>query len=750
MSASAGDALQRLRITARGRVQGVGFRPWVHRVARELNLPGWVRNAGGELEIEVEGHAGTLDAFMARLARSPPPQAEIDTIAGERLLPRGFAGFEIRASVTTGDAALAVPPDIATCEPCLREILDPRDRRYRHPFTSCADCGPRYTVLTGMPYDRARTTLGDFALCAACATEYADPADRRFHAQSIACPACGPQLALRDRDGRVRATRDAALRAAGAALVAGRILALKGIGGYQLLCDATDEAAVTRLRAAKRRPHKPFALLVPTLAAARRIAHVSEAEAALLAGAPAPIVLLRRRGDTVATAVAPDSPLLGIMLPCSPLHHLLARDTGRPLVATSGNRAEEPIAIDDGDAQARLHDIADLFLVHDRPIARRADDSVVRVIADVPTVLRRARGHAPAVVARAPPVPVLALGGHLKSSIALVAGNGIVLGAHGGDLDDARARDAFVHGITDLRALCAAHPGRVACDAHPDYASSLHAPSLGLPVVRVPHHFAHVLSCLADNGADGPVLGVVFDGAGLGSDGTLWGGEFLAVDGLAWERVAHLRPFPLPGGERALREPRRAALGLALACGGGPVPPEIARLFTAPELAALESMVAAGVNSPLTSSVGRLFDAVAALTGCARALSFEGQAAIGLEHLAGGAATDVEPYPLPLRGRVLDPAPLLEAVFVDLRTAVPLPRLAARFHAALAAAVVAVARATGHARLALSGGCFQNAELTARVVAAAGAAGCEVLRHRHVPPNDGGLALGQAVAAGHA
>lgn len=749
MNGTGTGSLQRLRILAHGRVQGVGFRPWVHRLASELSLPGWVRNAGGSLEIEIEGAEATLDAFVARFAQSPPPMATIDALVPERLSPCGLAGFEIRASIATGDAAIAVPPDIATCDPCLREVLDPQDRRYRHPFASCAHCGPRYTILTAMPYDRATTTLARFDPCPVCAAEYADPADRRFHAQPIACPECGPQLVLRDAEGRVLAERDAALRRAGAALAAGRVLALKGIGGYQLLCDATDAAAVMRLRETKRRPHKPFALLVATLAAVQRIAHLGETEASLLTGAAAPIVLLRRRGDIVAAAVAPASPLLGVMLPCSPLHHLLARDVGQPLVATSGNRAEEPIAIDDADAQERLHGIADLFLVHDRAIARRADDSVVRVIAGVATVLRRARGFAPAVVARAPPVPVLALGGHLKSSIALVAGNGIVLGVHGGDLDGAPAREAYAHGVADLQALLAVRPRRVACDAHPDYASSLHAPALGLPVCRVPHHFAHVLSCLADNGASGRVLGVVFDGAGLGSDGTLWGGEFLAVDGLAWRRVAHLRTFALPGGERALREPRRAALGLALACGGSPVPPEVAGLFTAAELCALEALVAAGLNCPRTSSVGRLFDAVAALTGFGHDVTFEGQAAIGLEHAASAAAVDVDPYPLPLRGEILDPAPLLAALLTDLRAAMPVPCIAARFHAALAAAVVAVARATGHARLALSGGCFQNAELTARVVTAATAAGCEVLRHRSVPPNDGGLALGQAVAAGY-
>ncbi len=752
-------AVQRLRIAISGAVQGVGFRPFVYRLAQDAALSGWVRNTGGGVLIEAEGAAPALARFLDRLAAEAPPHAVVTGRQVSPQVPRGARGFTVTASTAEEACSAVVMADLATCPDCRREIGDPADRRFRYPFTTCVACGPRYSVIAALPYDRARTTMRAFPLCPACAAEYADPASRRFHAESICCPACGPQLALWGPDGTVLATRDAALAQAAAALRAGRIVALKGLGGFQLLADARNEAAVRTLRQRKRRARKPFALMVRDLSAASALAEVAPAERDLLGGPEAPIVLLRAlpaAALALAPSVAPGSLCLGIMLPATPLHHLLLRELEFPVVATSGNLGDAPIIADEGDALARLAGVADLFLVHDRPIARAVDDSVVRVIAGQPTVLRRARGYAPLPLPfPAVQAPVLALGGQQKSAIATGFAGQIFLGPHGGDLDGAAARDAFVRSAAHALALHRLRPAAVACDRHPDYAATRHAETLGLPVIRVPHHLAHALSGMVEHGIGGPVLAVAWDGTGYGGDGTIRGGEFLAIAPPRYRRAAHLLPFRLPGGDAAVREPRRAALG-ALHALFGPAALEMTALpplaaFTAPERRVLATMLARGVNAPFTSSAGRLFDAVAAILDLCQRADFEGEAAMAVETAAGRAdpaATLAAPVVDETDGPlIVDWRPMLASLLVARAAGAPPGALAAGFHVAMADAIVAVARRLGAGRVLLTGGCFQNARLTGLAVARLRAAGLDPLCHRMVPPNDGGLAVGQIAFA---
>lgn len=743
----------RVRAEVRGTVQGVGFRPFAYRLAAGLGVTGWVMNTPGGAGLEVEGRPTAVDEFLRRLRRDCTPPCRIDAIEHTVADAVGYSSFEIRPSGSGGARAVCVPPDLATCAGCVRELFDPADRRHRYPFTNCAACGPRFTVVESLPYDRGRTTMRRFAMCERCRAEYENPGDRRFHAEPIACPDCGPHLELWDAAGQVVARRGEALHLAAEEIRRGRVVAVKGLGGVQLLCDARNEDAVTALRRRKGRDEKAFALMVPDLAAAVDLCAVSAAEDCLLASPEAPIVLLRRRpGDGVAGAVAPGNPALGVMLPYTPLHHLLLADLGFPVVATSGNRSDEPICTDERQAVTRLAGIADVFLVHDRPIARHVDDSVVRVVLGRELILRRARGYAPAPVPIGEPLPpVLATGAHLKNTIALAIGNGVCLSQHLGDLDTPAAREAFRHAADDLPRLHAVRPVAVACDLHTDYASTRHARATGLPVVAVQHHFAHVLACLADNGVSGPALGVAWDGTGHGSDGTAWGGEFLRVAGAGFERVAHLRTFRLPGGDRAAREPRRAALGVLHALFGSDgltehLPPGA---FADAELALLRAALDRGVNAPLTSSAGRLFDAVASLVGLRQVGTFEGQAAAELEWAAEPVETD-EVYPVPLDGAVIDWGPAVRAVLAEVAGFVPVDRIAARFHNTLTEAIAAVARRVGERRVALTGGCFQNVALLTRTVARLRADGFEPLWHRQVPPNDGGVALGQVIAAARA
>ncbi|MBE0658424.1 MAG: carbamoyltransferase HypF [Bryobacteraceae bacterium] len=698
----------RLRISLAGALQGVGFRPFVHNLAVPMGLAGWVRNTASGALIEVEGTQPALDDFRRRLRAELPPAAMILAEEFSWLAPSGVAGFEIQASEPSELKTAVILPDLATCPACLREMRTPGERRFGYAFTNCTRCGPRYTIVEAIPYDRPNTTMARFELCEACRAEYTDPRDRRFHAQPIACPMCGPRLSV-------------SIESAAAVLRGGGILALKGIGGYQLLCDAGDEPAVLRLRERKLREWKPFAVMAPSVEQLRRHARVSDEEAALLESAAAPIVLLEAMDGTgLAPAVRRGSPWLGAMLPYSPLHHLLMEAFPHPVVCTSGNLSDEPIAIANGEAQERLGAVADGFLDHDRPVARPCDDSVARITAGRTTLLRRARGYAPMPVWTGRAMPkVLALGGHLKSTVALAVGRQVVVSQHIGDLDSPESRDAFVRTIEDLCRLYEFSPDVVACDLHPDYFSTVHASSFGCQVRHVQHHHAHAASCIAENGLEGAVLAVTWDGTGLGTDGTIWGGEIFIVEGWQFERVAHLRPFLLPGGDAAMKDCSRPASGILH---------EIGR--PSPHLTILERRL----NCVETTSVGRLFDALAYLGGFTDRNHFEGEAGLLMEAAAMRESAG-RAVPMP-EGDWRE----LAAEFID--------RPSARMlHDSLAGWIVETTLETRVKQVALSGGCFQNALLVSLVVDALERRGIRVATHQRVPANDGGISLGQAVLA---
>ncbi len=757
--------MERLQITIRGAVQGVGFRPFVYRLAMEAGLPGWVLNNAQGVFIEVEGPREELQQFLISLETNKPPRAIIQSLEFAYLDRHGYERFEIRHSDNLGAKSAFILPDIATCGDCVRDVREPADRRFRYPFTNCTNCGPRFSIIRALPYDRPYTSMDRFRLCPDCRREYEDPLDRRFHAQPNACPHCGPRLMLRDITGQTLARDEEALQSAVRAIREGHTVAVKGLGGFHLLVDARNEGAVRRLRDRKPRPHKPFALMYPSLKAIRADCFVDEAEARWLRSPECPIVLLLRRPEAQVTPwVAPDNPTLGVMLPYTPLHHLLMAELDVPVVATSGNRADEPIVTDEHEALSRLRGFADLFLVHDRPIVRHVDDSVIRVVRGQPLVLRRARGFAPLpVILRRPAPPILALGAHLKNCVALAFDRQAFISQHIGDLSTFEAHEAFRQVVADLQQLYETAPRYVAHDRHPDYVSTQYAKSLNLPALAVQHHHAHLASCLTENEVDGPALGITWDGTGYGTDGTIWGGEFLLGDATGFRRVAHLRPFRLPGGDRAVQEPRRSALGILHTLLGG-------RLMDRDDLLPVQScsaeerrvfaqMLAQGLNAPVTTSAGRLFDAVAALAGLCQRTTFEAQAAMALEFAVDEAETtayhfDVRP-PAPSdllcdAAYVVDWEPAIRAVLADVQAGVSRGVIAARFHNGLAEAAIAVARAVGERRVALSGGVFQNRFLLTRTAGRLEAEGFRPYVHQRVPPNDGGIALGQvAVAAAH-
>jgi hydrogenase maturation protein HypF len=767
----------RLRLAILGAVQGVGFRPFIFRLATGLGLTGWVNNSGQGVFVEVEGPEEHLRGFLARVKNERPPRSSIHSLEATWLDPAGFNTFEIRASDTGGVRTALVMPDIATCPDCLKEIFEPSNRRHFYPFTNCTNCGPRFTIIQALPYDRANTSMQRFRMCPDCQAEYDNPLDRRFHAQPNACPACGPHLELWNADGRAVADPgEPSLRKAAEAIRDGKIVAVKGLGGFQLMVNARVDEAVRRLRERKHREEKPLAVMFPTLAEVRAACEVSPLEEQLLLGPESPILLLRRRAaaGTVSDLVAPGNPNLGVMVPYTPLHHLLLAVTGVAVVATSGNLSDEPICTDEQEARQRLGAIADLFLVHNRPIVRHVDDSIARVILGRTMVLRRARGYAPL------PIPlagrqferhsVLAVGAHLKNTIALAVGPQVFISQHIGDLETDRAFEAFRSVIRDLQCLYETTPEMTACDAHPDYLSTQwsleQAPVPGpgpSPPVRVQHHVAHVLSCMAENELEPPVLGVSWDGTGYGLDGSVWGGEFLLVSEGPVERVAHLRQFRLPGGDKAVVEPRRSALALLYEAFGSDIFSAVdlapLKTFSPTELGALQKMLERGLNAPLTSSVGRLFDAVASLVGLRQRVQFEGQAAMELEFaIRSNGAQEYEipvapapqgPPPRPANRRllVLDWGPMVRAIVNDARRGVSASRISAGFHNALVEAIIAVSRRIGANRVVLSGGCFQNAWLIARAVHRLREEGFRPCWHQRVPPNDGGISLGQIVAA---
>jgi hydrogenase maturation protein HypF len=750
----------RARIQVEGAVQGVGFRPFIFRLARELSLEGSVLNDTRGVVIEVQGDRSRLETFLRRLEREKPAPASIDEIRPSWLKPRAITGFRIERSAGEGAPKVQIPPDIATCSECLGEVFDPGNRRNGYPFTNCTNCGPRFTVIRSLPYDRPRTTMAGFPMCKACRQEYEDPMNRRFHAQPNACPECGPRLALWRPDGTPIAMEVEALERAVAALRAGQIVAVKGLGGFHLVVDAGHGQALARLREKKPRRSKPFAVMARDLTQARRLCEVDTAAATVLVSPEAPIVLLRRRpGDHVHEEVAPGNPYLGLMLPANPLHHLLMRRLGRPVVATSGNLSDEPICTDEMDAIRRLGHVADLFLVHDRPIARHMDDSIVWVNTGAPRILRRARGHAPRPVRLAAPVPcLLAVGGHLKNTVALSVDRQVFLSQHIGDMETPEALTAFTRVIDDFLRLYDATPAALVHDAHPDYVTTRlaqeRAAGSGLPLIAVQHHHAHMAACLAENHLHGRALGVTWDGTGFGTDGTVWGGEFLQGDAGEFQRAAHLRPFRLPGADAAVRQARRSALALLWELEGGAAlgreDLRAIRSFTPAERRLLAGMLDKGIQSPTTTSAGRLFDGIAALLDLCQHSEFEGQAAMALEFASDPDVSDS--YSMPVTeepgGLVLDWGPLVEAALEESRRGVAPGAIAARFHNTLAEAIVNVARLLGEGVVALSGGCFQNRLLTGRTAGLLREAGFTVLLHREVPPNDGGISLGQiAVAA---
>jgi hydrogenase maturation protein HypF len=831
---------RRLAITVRGVVQGVGFRPFVYRTARACGLIGWVQNQADAVRLEVSGTAAGVADFLGLLRSEAPPQARIDSVAIEELPPVSAPAltggtFEIRSAAGDASPRPTIPADLATCDACREEIGGPNQRRYRYPFTNCTNCGPRWSIIQQLPYDRPRTSMAQFPMCPACQAEYDDPADRRFHAQPIACPRCGPQLRLLDARGRVMSEHDQALQATAAALAAGQVVALQGLGGFQLLVDATDAPAIDRLRQRKHRPDRPFALMFHALDAVRQCCLVSDDEARELLSPAAPILLLRRlvgedsatygsAGPNIAANVAPGNPYLGVMLPYTPLHHLLLEAVARPLVCTSGNLSEEPMAIEIDDALHRLgslgqvesqgqdapaaqdaggtEGIADLLLVHNRPIVRPVDDSVARVGPDGLQVLRRARGFAPLPIRlNFAAATILAVGGHLKNTVALAiggegspsppaplpscrvrqAGEGrnasasVVLSQHIGDLESPLSLGVFQRSIDDLLEFFAVEPQAVACDLHPDYASTRYAEELArrfqVPIVRVQHHHAHVAACMAEHGLDGPVLGLSWDGTGYGPDGTIWGGEALLCRAADYRRVAHLRTFSLPGGDQAARQPRRSALGLLYEILGPDALENVRGWFSSSEQRALAAMLARGLNCPRTSSMGRLFDAVAALCGLGQEMTFEGQAAMSLEFAAEARIT--ESYHIPLRsfnpqptateaqtgascgmplrpaenGLIADWEPMARQILTESLQGEAAGRISARFHNALADLALDLARAAHCDQVVLTGGCFQNNLLTWRVRRRLLEGGLTVHAHQRVPPGDGGIALGQVFVA---
>ncbi len=861
----------RLHLTIRGAVQGVGFRPFVYRLATELQLSGWVNNSAQGVFIEVEGTQPQLETFVLRIEQEKPPLSIIHSLEASWLDPVGYANFEIRASVA-GEKTAVVLPDIATCPDCLREIFDRANRRYRYPFTNCTNCGPRYTIIEALPYDRCSTTMRGFTMCPQCQAEYENPLDRRFHAQPNACPVCGPHLEVWDSQGNVLAAGDEALTGTVKAIREGKIAAVKGLGGFHLIADACSETAVRRLRDRKRREEKPFALMYPSLELVKEDCSVSPAEARLLRSPESPIVLLQRKPPQIpqsrqipplAPAVAPGNPYLGVMLPYTPLHHLLMAELGAPVVATSGNLSDEPICTNEREALERLSSLADIFLIHDRAIVRPVDDSVVRLVAGREMVLRRARGYAPLPISLkahreegagtgAPPLqPILAVGAHLKNAIALSLNHQVFISQHIGDLETPQAFDAFDRVIASFKHLYDCEPATVACDAHPDYKSSHYARELNLPTVSVQHHYAHVLACMAENQILGQsALGIAWDGTGYGLDGTIWGGEFLLVGnresgmghgGTApmhhaidtqhsalstqhfslsppppFHRVAHFRTFRLPGGDKAVKEPRRSALGLLYEVWGDNLfenRAEIDKLaFSPQERKLLQAMLQKNLNAPVTSSAGRLFDGIAALIGLRQQLSFEGQAAMQLEFALDGTDTE-ETYPIAVgngekggggegesgrggereRGReifsqsplstqhsalstqhsalstqpsalstqhsalstqhsalfalVVDWSPMLRGILEDVNSNLPVGIISAKFHNTLVEAIAAVAKLVGVERIVLTGGCFQNRYLTEKAIRRLQSENFRPYWHQRVPPNDGGIALGQIVAA---
>jgi len=748
---------RRLCLKIQGIVQGVGFRPFIYRLATELKLTGWIINSTEGVQIEVEGKTDKLAEFIDYIDSEKPVLASIVNKDISYKSPVGYSEFIIRPSEYSGNKNMPVLPDIATCPDCLEDIFNPDNRRYRYPFTNCTNCGPRYSIIESLPYDRINTTMKIFPMCENCRAEYEDPLNRRFHAQPNACPKCGPNLELWNTKGEKLSSYDKCLLETCRALEDGKIVALKGLGGFQLLVDARNDEAVKQLRKRKNRKKKPFAMMYPHIDAVKKHCDVNELEEKLLVSHKSPIVLLKCREQiesSISPDVAPGNPYFGIMLPYTPLHHLILAKLNIPLVATSGNISDEPICIDEYEALERLKNIADLFLVHNRPIARQVDDSVVRVMMNREAVLRSARGYAPTTIQLKKTAPLsLAVGGHLKNTIAISIDKSVFISQHIGDLETRQAHDTFFATIRSLSDIYDFKPEKIVSDMHPDYQSTKYAEKLLLPALKVQHHHAHILSCLADNQLEPPVLGVSWDGTGFGYNDTIWGGEFLKVFQKRFIRVAHLRHFRLPGGETAIKEPRRSAIGLLYEIFGEKLfdLPEIIPLssFDSKENIILKKMLENNINSPVTSSMGRLFDAIASIIGLCQKANFEGEAAMQLEFAADKVTTD-DSYSFDIHFNnmpyLINWEPVIRSILEDLQNLVSVNMMAVKFHNALAELIISIAIRVNDKNIVLSGGCFQNKYLLEKTVNDLRENGLNPFWHKRIPTNDGGIALGQIMA----
>jgi hydrogenase maturation protein HypF len=748
--------LQRQKIIIEGVVQGVGFRPFIYQLAKRFGLTGSVCNDTRGVTVEVEGQVVVLQQFVAAIRSEKPPLSVIQSLVIQEIPAQGTTGFEILQSRVDETHRAQIAPDTFVCDDCLKELFDPADRRYHYPFINCTNCGPRYTIVTGIPYDRSLTTMAEFPLCDDCQAEYVDPTSRRFHAQPNACPVCGPELQLLAAIGQPVAVEDP-LSEAIRRLRKGQILAIKGLGGYHLAVDAGNQDAVLELRRRKQRDEKPFALMAGNLETVRRFAHVGDDEARLLLGVERPIVLLQKRADhKLAESVSPANRYFGVMLPYTPLHFLLLQDASEALVMTSANLSDEPIAFEDDEACQRLGAIADAFLIHNRRIHTRTDDSIARVMADRPLLLRRSRGFVPRAVALSSESPsILAVGAELKNTICLTRGDRAFLSQHVGDLKNLDVYDSFKQTINHLQSILEVRPERIAHDLHPDYYSTRYAiEESGLPTVAVQHHHAHLASCLAEHGVESPAIGVIFDGVGYGTDGHIWGGEFLVGDIQTYERVGHFHYLPMPGGDLATKDPWRMALSYLQSL-YGKIPDNVKAFdgISENELRLVAQATMKGINAPLTSSCGRLFDAVSALLGLHQKVTFEGQAAMALEMIADPSQS--QPYTCLLSQDadqiIFDPRSLVEEIVVDLEAGVSTALIAGRFHASLADMIrdvcCQIRQRTSLSQVVLSGGVFQNSLLTEMTLSCLEKAGFRVFTHSLVPPNDGGLALGQVVVA---
>ena len=743
-----------------GLIQGVGFRPFIFTLAEGLGLKGWVKNTDDGVMVNVEGERSVIDDFLGQLQGNSPRNSKIETLIITEHKPQGYKEFKLHGSESKGKKSLFIQPDIASCPECIAEIFDSTSRRYQYAFTSCSQCGPRYSIIKALPYDRVRTAMQAFPLCSACLNEYNNPADRRFHAQTMACPDCGPSVELLDNAGQVLCQDINAIKQAAEALAKGAIVALKGIGGFQLLVDASSQSSVERLRDKKSRPEKPFALMCRDMQQVERIATISAVEKQLLLSSAAPIVLVNKKNNSldIAEAVAPNNARIGIMLACSPLHYLLLSYCAMPLVATSGNMSNEPLCIDNQQALAKLGAIADLFLLHDRPILRSIDDSIMQEVYGAGMMLRAARGYAPInIKLPATKTAALAVGGHLKNTFALSQGGYAIISQHNGDLESFAAVSGFKQNIADLSALVQHQPTLVIRDNHTDYASSQYADAQrDVAIASVQHHHAHLLSCMAEHQLTEPVLGIVWDGAGLGDDDTLWGGEFFSVEKNNIQRIASLRGFALPGGAVAIKEPRRAALGLLWELMGDSLFKQMdlapVMAFNEYERTLLQQALSKQINTPRCSSIGRLFDGIASLLGLCQVSSFEGQAAQRLEQSIGTTTTN-EHYPLAWVQtdslNRFDWGVMLHSIIDDLSQAIPKPLIACKFHNTLVEMVVHITRIAGLNKVVLSGGSFQNRYLTESIITRLSALDIEVYWQQKVPSNDGGLALGQLVSIGN-